>query len=93
MDRERLGRIWRAGQRGVPPSYPVAQFPNAPLAVALVASGLGHLTEGGTHHVALAVSRVGLAIWAYEELRGGDNAFRRVLGAAGLAYVIVQLAG
>jgi hypothetical protein len=30
-------------------------------------------------------------VWAYLELTEGVNAFRRVLGAAGLAYIIVAL--
>ncbi|WP_302182639.1 hypothetical protein [Paraconexibacter antarcticus] len=38
------------------------------------------------------MSRVALAIWAYEELARGTNAFRRVLGAVVLVLVAKGLA-
>ena len=79
-------------QRGWPAGYPVAQFPNAPLAVALAASLVGRLADGRTDAYATAVFHVALGVWAYEELTRGDNAFRRLLGAGGLAFVLVKLA-
>ena len=85
---------WLArAQHGWPADFPVAQFPNAPLAVALGASLVGRLTHGRADDYATAVFHAALAIWAYLELTQGTNWFRRALGAAGLAYVVVGLAG
>lgn len=39
-----------------------------------------------------AIGCVLLGVWAYLELAEGVNAFRRVIGAAGPAYVIVAIA-
>jgi hypothetical protein len=75
--------------------YTVAQFPNAPLWLALAGLVLGRLLDSGStaHALARAVFFVGLGIWAWLELTDGVNGFRRALGAAGLAYVLVSLAG
>lgn len=70
----------------------MAQFPNAPLAVALAGMVAERLTEDRAHSYAQAVVSLGLGIWAYGELTEGVNWFRRLLGAAGLAYVVVRLA-
>ena len=84
---------WLArAQHGWPASYPVAQFPNAPLAVALAASLAGRLVDGRGQDYASAVFHLALAVWAYLELTDVANAFRRLIGAAGLAYVVVSLA-
>jgi len=77
---------------GWPPDYPLFQFPNAPLLVALGATGVARATEGDAQDYADAVASVGFAAWAYLELTDGANAFRRLLGAAGLAYVVTRLA-
>jgi hypothetical protein len=80
-------------QQGWPARYPLVQFPNAPLAVSLAASVVEGLVKGGRADAyASAVSRVALGVWAWEEAVRGVNAFRRVLGVAGLVYVVVQLA-
>lgn len=75
--------------------YTVAQAPNAPLVIALigvVASRL--LAEGSTAYgLARAVFFAAFTIWAYLELAEGVNGFRRLLGAGGLIYVLVALAG
>lgn len=81
----------RLPQSGWPPSFPVAQFPNAPLAAALVGAVVARLTDDPVHAYAEAVVSVGLGVWAYEELTDGVNWFRRLLGAAGLAYVLSRL--
>ena len=91
-DKPTLGDIWRRGQRGWPESFPLAQFPNPPLLAALGGSVVAALTEGAVHDYARAVFYVGLAAWAWEELAGGVNWFRRGLGAAGLVYVVVRVA-
>ena len=60
----------------------VAQLPNLPLALALVAVVAGHIfNEGSTAwSISRAVFFTGLTIWAY-------------LGAGGLAWVIWSLSG
>ncbi len=85
--------LWGRLQRGWPPAYPLVQFPNAPLLVAIAASIAAGPAAGDAEALLRAASRVGIAIWAYEELARGDDAFRRVLGAAGLAYVTVAVSG
>lgn len=85
-------RLWAVGQRGFPAHYPVVQFPNAPLLISLIASVVHGQAHGDVADYAWAISRVGLAIWAYEELVRGDNAFRRVLGVVGLVLVVRGLA-
>ena len=66
----------------------VAQLPNLPLALALVAVVAGHIfNEGSTAwSISRAVFFTGLTIWAYLELAEGVNGFRRVLGADVLAW-------
>jgi hypothetical protein len=82
---------WRRGQRGWPASFPVAQFPNAPLLVALGAWVVAALTDGSLHAYARAAFYTGLAAWAWLELAGGANWVRRVIGAGGLVYVVVKV--
>lgn len=89
--RPTLARLWRRGQHGWPAAYPVAQFPNAPLLLAFAGSGAAALTDGSAHDYARGVFYAGLAAWAWQELESGDNAFRRVLGAVGMAYVAVKV--
>lgn len=80
---------WRVGQRGWPARFPLAQFPNAPLLVALAAMLVRAL---GGWPAADAVARAALIVWAYEELARGVNPFRRLLGLVVLAAVVVGLA-
>jgi hypothetical protein len=79
-------------RKGWPARFPIAQWPNAPLIVALVASVASRLTDGRAHTYASSVFYVALSIWAYEELARGVNWFRRLLGMAGLVYVVARLA-
>jgi hypothetical protein len=79
-------------QRGWPESFPLAQFPNAPLAVALAASVAGRFADGRAQDYASAVFHIGIGIWAYLELTDGANWVRRLLGAGALAYIVVKLA-
>jgi hypothetical protein len=88
---------WRDGYRRVrglswPEAYPIAQFPNPPLIIGLLALGLRYLASGAWADALSAVGYVFIAIWAYLELTDGANAFRRVLGIAGLAYIVVVIA-
>lgn len=71
---------------GFPAQFPIVQFPNAPLIVALAAGVVARTSHGSGHGYASSVSYLALAIWAYEELVRGANWFRRLLG---LAFVIL----
>ena len=82
---------WRAGQRGWPASFPVAQVPNAQLSAALAGLLVAAATSGSVHAYARAVGYAGLAAWAWEELIGGVNWVRRAIGAAGLVYVVARV--
>ena len=71
----------------------VAQFPNPPLIVALIAAVVSWIVGDGTvYDVARATFYVALTVWAWEELARGVNLFRRVLGAAALVYVVIRVA-
>jgi hypothetical protein len=79
--------------RAMPRRFVIAQWPNAPLWVALVAAVVGRLTHGWVHAYASAVFYAGLTVWAYLEATEGVNWFRRLLGGAFLVYVLVRIAG
>ena len=89
--RPTLGDRWRRGQRGWPESFPVVQFPNAPVLVALGALLIAALTAGSVHFYARAALYASVSAWAWGELADGANWVRRALGAAGFVYVVVKL--
>jgi hypothetical protein len=72
-------------QLSFPRSYPIVQFPNAPLILAFASGILAQSSHGRVHADAQAVSYLAMAVWAYLELFQGVNSFRRLLG---LAYTI-----
>ena len=84
--------LWRRGQRGWPQRFPIAQFPNPPLLLAGAAWGLAALTGGPLHDGARAVFTIALAVWALEEVMGGANWFRRLIGIGALVWIIADLA-
>src|SRR3954454_5050220 len=86
-----LRHLWRRGQRGWPASFPVVQFPNAPLLVAFGGWLVAVLTDGSAHAYARATFYTGLAAWAWIERADGTNWFRRARGAGGLVYVVVEV--
>jgi len=83
----------RRGQQGWPRRFPIAQFPNPSLLVALAGSGLAAVTRGATHDVGRAIFTLALAVWAGQEAAFGVNWFRRLLGLAVLVWIAVGLAG
>jgi hypothetical protein len=87
-----IAAAWRRGQAGWPSRFVIAQFPNPPLIVALAGSVVAALADGRTSDYASAVSRLGLAVFAYLELTDGANWLRRLLGAAVLVQLVVTLA-
>ena len=96
MIKERLLRVWLAYKRltelSFPRRFPIVQFPNLPLIVALLAGEVGRFLDGGEHSYAASVSYLALTIWAYEELVHGVNWFRRLLGLTFLILLIMRVA-
>lgn len=92
MDRTRLRALWERAQRGWPAAFPLVQFPNAPLLVALAAWAAARLTDGTAHDILRALFTGALAMWAVLELARGANWVRRALGAVVLASIAVGLA-
>ena len=94
-DRERahsrLRQAVRRAQHGWPAGFPIVQFPNAAASAACAGWLAAALTEGSTHAHARAVFHVSLSAWGWLEATSGVNWFRRGLGIAGLAYVVVEL--
>jgi hypothetical protein len=80
-------------QLGWPRSFPIVQFPNAPLILAFLAGQLAERVHGQGHADAVAVSYLALAVWAYEELFHGVNWFRHLLGFAYVVSTVLHLAG
>ena len=92
--RPTLSQRWeRLSRLEGPPGFIVWQFPNPPLILALAALVAGWLTTGTAHSVARALFVVGFAVFAWLELFQGVNWFRRLIGAGGIAYLVVYLAG
>jgi hypothetical protein len=89
--RPALTTHWRRGQHGWPARFPLVQFPNAPLLIALAAWLIGALTDGSVHAYARATFYTALAAWAWQELTGGANWVRRAIGAGGLVYVVIKI--
>jgi hypothetical protein len=82
----------RLAQLSFPRRFPIVQFPNLPLAVALVAGAIANLVNGAGHDYAMSVSYLALMVWAYEELVHGVNWFRRMLGLAFVVILVVRVA-
>jgi hypothetical protein len=88
-----VAELWRRGQVGWPRSYPIAQFPNPPLLLAFAGWGLAAVAGDTADDVGRAVFIIGLGVWAWEELVGGVNWFRRLVGAGAFLWIIAGLAG
>jgi hypothetical protein len=88
-----ITELWRRGQVGWPRRFPIAQFPNPPLLLALAGWGLAALAGDTAHDIGRAIFTLALAVWALEEAVGGVNWFRRLLGVGVLVWVIAGLAG
>lgn len=88
-----LGRgCKRLTQLAWPRDFPIAQFPNAPLVIALLAGAAAARTHAPGHGYLAAISFLAFGIWAYEELRHGVNWFRHLLGLGFGIAIIVHLA-
>lgn len=94
VDPDTLREAHRRAKRGVPPQFPVAQLPNAPLLVAWAALlAARRAPRGRAGDAALALHLGAFAVWAFREAADGVNWFRRTLGVGGLAYVVVRSLG
>lgn len=86
-----VGRdFYRRAKHGFPARYPLVQFPNAPLIVALAAWLIARMTEGLAHDIAQDASYAAFAVWAFLEVKDPANLFRRLLGAVALVYVLLR---
>lgn len=87
-----LKRVWAAFKRltqiGLPPRFPIVQFPNAPLILAFLAGAVATHLHGVSRNYATAAEYVAMIVWAYEELARGVNWVRRLLG---LVYMVVMI--
>lgn len=90
--KQELIDLWRRGQRGWPAENPIAQFPNAPLLVAIAAWIARQFTDGTAYDWSSAVFYVALACFAFWELIDGVNRFRRIGGAVILLFVTYLVA-
>lgn len=75
----------------MPRRFPIFQFPNPPLIVAMLAAAIARTTHGSRSHQATQLSHLALLVWSAEEIRTGANWFRRLLGVAGGAYSLATL--
>lgn len=69
----------------------IAQLPNIPLIAWLVATALALVTTGLAHTILGHTATLALVVWAGDELLRGVNPFRRMLGAAVLAWEALSL--
>lgn len=70
----------------MPRRYPIFQFPNPPLIVAMLAGAAARTTRGQAARGAAFLSGLAQLVWAYQEIVHGVNRFRRGLGVAGAAW-------
>ena len=87
-----IGELWRRGQVGWPRRFPIVQFPNPPLLLAVGGSVLAAIADGVARSVGRVAFTVGLATWALEEAAAGVNWFRRGLGVGVLGWIVAGLA-
>jgi len=75
----------------MPRRYPIFQFPNPPLIMAMLAGAAARTTHGQIARGAAFVSALSQLVWAYQEIIDGANRFRRLLGGVGAARAGVAL--
>jgi hypothetical protein len=75
----------------MPRRFPIVQFPNPPLILAMLAAAVAMTTHGSRSRKAALLSRLALLDWSAAEITTGANWFRRLLGVAGGAYTLATL--
>jgi len=87
LTENRSGYVNRVGSRTTG-RITLAQLPNWPLAVWLLASAvMGWGPQNWVHTVLVVLASAALALWAGDEVLRGVNRFRRLLGVAMLAWL------
>jgi hypothetical protein len=86
----RIAEVWRRGQHGWPKRFPVAQFPNPPLLLALAGYGCAATSDGAEGDLGRSVFAIGGTAWAWEEAAHGTNWFRRSLGVGALTWIAAR---
>lgn len=71
--------------------FVVAQKPNTPQIIAVVAIIIFFFTSGWLADLAFSVFVASLSYWSYLEIAKGANWLRRVFGIIGLAVVVISL--
>jgi hypothetical protein len=88
--------VWSAFKRltelGFPRRFPLVQFPNTPLVLAILAGAAGMFVDGTAHTYTSSVAYLATVIWAWEELVNGVNWFRHLLGLTFAITVVVRVA-
>lgn len=71
----------------------IAQFPNLPLWITLVAVVVQRVASDGTVLDTVADRTAGVALgwWGIDEVARGVNPWRRILGAAGIVFAVLRL--
>ena len=77
----------------MPRRYPIMQFPNKSLLVAMLAGAVARAAHGRTARAAALISALAQLVWARQEIADGANGFRRLLGVAGAARAAAVLVG
>lgn len=75
----------------MPRRFPIFQFPNRPLIVAMTAGVVARAADRRSSRAALVVSHLALLVWGAEEMISGANWFRRLLGLGGGGYALSEL--
>jgi hypothetical protein len=85
-----LGWVFRSRRTG---RITLAQFPNWPLGVWLLASAVMWLVQpqGWVRSVLVVMASAALAVWAADEALHGVNPFRRLLGVTVFAWLVFSL--
>jgi hypothetical protein len=68
----------------------IAQRPNVPLLVWLIATATSWFVHGTAHTVIAGIGIIALVIWAGDEIVRGVNPWRRMLGTVVLGAVLVS---
>ena len=85
-----LAKAWERGQEGWPRRFPIVQFPNLPLLIALASRLAAAFATGTPQRVCFAIFAITLGVWAWQEVFEGANWFRRLVGAGGLALALIS---
>lgn len=75
----------------MPRRFPIFQFPNKSLTVAMIARGVSLQLGDEAGRGARNLSNLVLLVWAYEEVTAGANWLRRLIGLGGVAYSVGSL--